>query len=836
MALSKYQAAAAGFMPIPQAGARNAADTPSIDPDTRIHPVAEPVNTYVQPAAIPKNPLFGLAQALEEFDSSLSPIIAKEQQKQDQADAVQAQAEFLKNNEEGYSEAVRTGAIPASASPTFVRSYKEMEGRRIARDAEASLFENYQTSGLSQNEDPTAFSPWVSGQVQGALNGVTDPDVLKGAMPQLQSTVTRLGLTHAKAVGNLVMQKAIAGVGSDIVGAISDSETVPTVDAEGKLIKWAGVTEKIDAAVQNGRAIGIPEDKLQKMAVDAITTKAIESRDVDLLGNLPPDIAKSLYAEKEIAKAHDAIITKTYQDERIETVRQGRAAKADHDDATRDIMQIFAADPNADVPEDVLQKGEKSDPQFRLRVEDMRNKVRANAARVDPQAETAAAVRINTSRNPVDQAVKEIQAGNISGPHVGSVLYSAQRLKQSMDRGQASILRSGATRQYEKAIRSNFGKLDIVSGKTLYDEEGFGRALVDYHSALADWESKNPDAPLQDQMKASREIGEEMLKTYGPTGGAANNDTARAAKAATPAVRPRGNGATPATPGRRAEAARPSDLSPAANAPDVPGISVSPAISSDPIERARQANPALRAVPDSVIKRYLPDAEKEIRQNEKHGALEPSGDDALVQPASFTPADAEDSEATSELGSVSAKYESGGRGVGFISSGYKDPGGPSYGVHQLASASSMRDFVVSPEAEQYASAFRGLTPGTAAFNRVYKRVAAQDPQGLATAEKAYYTRTHYEPVLKHATHLGFDVSDRGVQEALFSISVQHGGAKRIVSLASRAGGDTPEEQIKALYAARTRYVQGIRLPEETRRGVLNRYRHEVHDALALAST
>jgi hypothetical protein len=148
----------------------------------------------------------------------------------------------------------------------------------------------------------------------------------------------------------------------------------------------------------------------------------------------------------------------------------------------------------------------------------------------------------------------------------------------------------------------------------------------------------------------------------------------------------------------------------------------------------------------------------------------------------------------------------------------------------------MRDFVVSPEAEQYADDFAGLTPGTAAFNRVYKRVAARDPEGLAAAEKAYYTRTHYEPVLRHAAGLGFDTQDRGVQEALFSISVQHGGAKRIVSRAARMAGATPQEQIKALYAARTRYVRGVRLPAETRAGVLNRYRHEVHDALALAST
>ena len=193
------------------------------------------------------------------------------------------------------------------------------------------------------------------------------------------------------------------------------------------------------------------------------------------------------------------------------------------------------------------------------------------------------------------------------------------------------------------------------------------------------------------------------------------------------------------------------------------------------------------------------------------------------------------SAAPGDLGSVSAKYESGGRGVAFVSTGAGDPGGPSYGVHQLSSKDSMPAFIRSPEGRKYAEKFQGLSVGSAEFNRVYKDISSQDPQGMAAAQKAFYTRTHYEPAKKAAESAGFDVSDRGVQEALFSIGVQHGGAKRIIASASSSGD--ARQQVQSLFEARAAYVERLTsLPEGTKQSVLNRYTREVRDAMALAGT
>jgi hypothetical protein len=187
------------------------------------------------------------------------------------------------------------------------------------------------------------------------------------------------------------------------------------------------------------------------------------------------------------------------------------------------------------------------------------------------------------------------------------------------------------------------------------------------------------------------------------------------------------------------------------------------------------------------------------------------------------------------LGEVSARYESGGRGVGFISSGKGDPGGMSYGVHQLSGAYSMGAFLRSPEGAPYREKFGNSKPQSAAFNATYRQIAKEDPEGFAAAQKAFYARTHYEPVKAHAEKLGFNVNDRGVQEALFSMGVQHAGAKAIVSRAVAAAGKDPRAQISALYGERTNYVAALTsLPVSTKQSVLNRYRREINDALRLA--
>lgn len=153
--------------------------------------------------------------------------------------------------------------------------------------------------------------------------------------------------------------------------------------------------------------------------------------------------------------------------------------------------------------------------------------------------------------------------------------------------------------------------------------------------------------------------------------------------------------------------------------------------------------------------------------------------------------------------------------TGRLNNGQADPGSVSYGPWQLSSkAGTATSFVNSSEATQFRSFFTDqsgalLAPGTAAFTTAYNEAARFDAEGLFNAQREFMIRTHYEPVAARAAEIGLNVSDRGVQEALFSQSTQHGprGNSTILETVAKNYPDianmSPKLQIEALYAERS---------------------------------
>ncbi|XDZ50201.1 hypothetical protein AB8Q18_08320 [Neisseriaceae bacterium CLB008] len=189
-----------------------------------------------------------------------------------------------------------------------------------------------------------------------------------------------------------------------------------------------------------------------------------------------------------------------------------------------------------------------------------------------------------------------------------------------------------------------------------------------------------------------------------------------------------------------------------------------------------------------------------------------------------------------ELGSVSAKYE------GRIDSANRDtdqngnPAGWAYGKFQFNSAKGglNRFFADNPA---IAGMFTGLIPGTKAFNQKWKAVAKADPKGFEVAQNKSAENLWYKPARETYAKHGFDLNDRGVQEAVFSGSIQHGGMSTIkfkggklgvLGIAKRMAGGrdirslSPEEQIRLIYAARTEYHENGK----------SRYISEANDAIS----
>lgn len=196
------------------------------------------------------------------------------------------------------------------------------------------------------------------------------------------------------------------------------------------------------------------------------------------------------------------------------------------------------------------------------------------------------------------------------------------------------------------------------------------------------------------------------------------------------------------------------------------------------------------------------------------------------------------------LGKLSAKYESGGRASGTVSTGKGDPGGVSYGSYQLSSkvgtAQRFTDLY-------YADWFYGTKPGSAEFTKQWIRLAAERQSELAAYEHLFIADTHYQPFadrLKNDLGLDLEQHSNALRDVAWSVGVQHGAGNKIFSRALQPVIDehrlnelNDKAIIELVYAERGRVddfgvsVYFSKSSPQVQKSVLKRFENEKQDAL-----
>ena len=201
-----------------------------------------------------------------------------------------------------------------------------------------------------------------------------------------------------------------------------------------------------------------------------------------------------------------------------------------------------------------------------------------------------------------------------------------------------------------------------------------------------------------------------------------------------------------------------------------------------------------------------------------------------------------------ELGSLSAKYETSGRGPGTVSTGSGDPGGVSYGSYQMATKTGTVKMFVTQADFRWNADFKDLIPGTAAFTAKWKQIAIAEPVAFQATQHEFIKRTHYDPLVTNILNeksLDVNKRSRALQDAVWSTSVQHGGASPIVHNAlekidpDQSREDFDETLIRAIYAERGRRRADGKLAWfsksslRVQAGVAKRFQNELKDALEM---
>lgn len=198
-----------------------------------------------------------------------------------------------------------------------------------------------------------------------------------------------------------------------------------------------------------------------------------------------------------------------------------------------------------------------------------------------------------------------------------------------------------------------------------------------------------------------------------------------------------------------------------------------------------------------------------------------------------------------ELGCLSAKYETGGRGPGTVSGGVGDPGGVSYGSYQLASKLGRPEQFLAAEGAPWKAEFGGAASGTPAFSAVWKAVAAREPDAFHAAQHAYIKRTHYDVQVDHVrTATGQDLDARcdAVRNAVWSTAVQLGPSTDCVVRALGGVQLDDTSLLNAIYAERGRRRPDGKLAyfpsasAAVQAGVAKRFANELRDALAMLAS
>ena len=189
------------------------------------------------------------------------------------------------------------------------------------------------------------------------------------------------------------------------------------------------------------------------------------------------------------------------------------------------------------------------------------------------------------------------------------------------------------------------------------------------------------------------------------------------------------------------------------------------------------------------------------------------------------------------LGFVSGEFESGGN-PGTVA---KDNFGYAYGAWQMNSKKGiLPKFVESLKGDPKFGKLAELEIDSPEFQKEWASLAKQYPNEFLKKQHECISKNLFMPVFNYAKSAGINVTNRAVQEALWSQAVQHGlsGNKKIIDAAASklSPQSKPEDIVRALYSARSNYINGLSTLDAGLKEQLNsRYRKETSKALGVAS-
>lgn len=466
------------------------APTPTIEPQEVFRPQAAPVDTYIRPPEPAPSDLHNLAKGLENFSRDIRGMFQAREAADKEAAMVRGEAQFFKDNQVGYAEAVRQGKIPAYASKPFMESYKEAEGKVIGARLASRMQLEYQTWEGRNTQDPANFDTFMADFLKRNLTQ-DDPHVLKGAMPYIYSTVNsgyaQRTQDAADATYNGGLDAHIA-VSSMAIDAASDEGL-----SSGKGTDYDALWEELVAQRGTTLSSGIRTLDYDKKFIDVIAAKAIEERDPALLAMLDRQlpgqdapISATPYGREVKSRTIDALETVNIQAENAAYTAQQRRDAAMKDKLTAFAIETIMGDPNAVLPDNFWAEFEKVEPEARVKVQDWRNAA-INGDQEDQEAVADLTYRILVRGENAMEVINEgTRYGIIRSPTTMQKLYQLGQEDPIWQKTQTYKLALDAIKQMA-GMGNGLGQDGAFAFDPNYVPPAATAAALDFELSLRAW-------------------------------------------------------------------------------------------------------------------------------------------------------------------------------------------------------------------------------------------------------------------------------------------------------------------------------------------------------------
>jgi hypothetical protein len=448
-------------------------------------PVSRPFDTFTMPQQPTQGSgLKDLADALGTLHKPLMQFAEQEQKRISDEEAAAGARAYLENRK-GFKDAIEAGIIPAGASPHFIQAYKDQEVRARGYDFELAFRDEYEKSGLVNQDDPAAVQAFAADFTKKWMaDNLTDYDdisVAKNFIPVAEQTTNSILARHAEERAAIVEQKLVESAEREFIGII-DRGGDP---AEIGMAITMRTRELIDS--------GLSGTKANKLIVDAITNAAIDKLDYDVLGLLDQidtgngKVGGIQYARDQREAAEDKITADIRAAEAHEWQRQERYREVRSRELSGAAMKLLIeSNGSADVS-GLMTELTSIAPEKAAAIGSFKESQLAAAYRIYERPEVVASVYGDVRANPdraVEIAAKAGAAGLIAPNTVESVIRYGESIERNKDVFESDEWRDAERFLTDTIVGNEFAATD--EKRMLADE-----AVQEMEDEAMEWVEKN---------------------------------------------------------------------------------------------------------------------------------------------------------------------------------------------------------------------------------------------------------------------------------------------------------------------------------------------------------